>query len=168
MKKYLVLIAVLTVVLFAGSAFSEEVFKPNKNNTGQIGTSSRYWRLGYFGTLTGTTVVTEDPDIIYTVASKDWGDASGTWTLSATEAKASIIYNQNSSVAGWVIVAPSAHRIYTVYNNGSATGTFKKSGGTGVPVAARAVLTVAYFAIGSSTDYHVISSAENVPTTDQL
>jgi hypothetical protein len=71
MKKYLAVIAVITMLVFAGTAIAEEVFAPGKNNSGTIGSSSRSWRKGYFqslyiagGTLTSTA------DIVATTSSQ--------------------------------------------------------------------------------------------------
>lgn len=167
MKRLFAMVAVLAV-LFSGVCFGAEQLFPSKDNSGSLGKSTRYWGSAYITDVYGTTVHTADPNIIQSVASKDWSDASGTWTLSSTESKAYIIYNQNSSVASWVIIAPAEKRVYTVYNNGAGAGTFKKSGGTGVTIPAYGIYQVAYFAVGASEDYHVLSSGSVVPTADRL
>lgn len=166
MKKLcVVLMAVAMVVaLFSVSALAVEAFFPSQHNKGTLGKSDRTWGSAYVKDVYGTTVHTSDPNIIQTVASKDWSDASGTWTLSSTEAKAYVIYNQNTSVANWVIVAPAEHRVFSVVNNGSAAGTFKATGAeAGVSIPAYAVYQLAYFQMGSSPDYFVIASGPTVP-----
>lgn len=164
MKKFLVVL-VAAAILFSGACFGAEQFYPSKNNSGSLGKSTRYWGSAYVTDVYGTTVHTSDPNVIQSVASKDWGDASGTWTLSATQSKAYVIYNQNTSVANWVIVAPSEQRVYTIYNNGSAAGRFKASGSeAGVAIPAYAVYQLAYFQNGASSDYFAIASSVTVPT----
>lgn len=164
MKRLFAMVAVLAV-LFSGVCFGAEQIYPSKGNSGSLGKSTRYWGSAYITDVYGTTVHTSDPNIIQSVASKDWGDASGTWTLSSTQSKAYIIYNQNTSVANWVIVAPAEQRVYTVYNNGAAAGTFKSTTAeAGVSIPAYGVYQVAYFQNGASSDYFAIASSVVVPT----
>lgn len=167
MKKWFgsLAMALAFAVLLSGTVFAVEQFNPTKHNKGTLGTSNRTWGSAYLKDVYGTTVHTSDPNIVQSVASKDWGDASGTWTLSATEKKAFLIYNQNTSVANWVIVAPAEQRVYTVYNNGAAAGKFKATGAeAGVSIPAYAVYQVMYFQNGPSPDYFAIASSVVVPT----
>lgn len=164
MKK-LFAVLVAAAILFSGVCFAAEEFHPSKSGKGSLGTANRVWGSAYVNDVYGTTVHTSDPNIIQSVASKDWGDASGTWTLSATQSKAFVIYNQNTSVANWVIVAPAEQRVYTVYNNGSAAGRFKSTTSeAGVAIPAYAVYQLAYFQNGASSDYFAIASSVTVPT----
>ncbi len=111
-------------------------------------------------TLTSPTItqpaITSMDWTIY-VASHDFGGATGTWTLSATEKLAQILYVQGSTPDGSVIIGPSEYRQYTVFcaEIPGATGniTIKKTGGTGVTVAIGKSATVAYFPAYATTDY---------------
>lgn len=152
-KKLTVMAVVMMVVvmLFSTVAFSTEIFKPTKSKTGQVGTSSRIYKYGFFDILPGFRVE---------VASKDWATATGDWALSTTEKRARIIYAYNTGGTGSTITAPSeVGRIYTVYNNSGYAITILKSGGSGVAINNGVVATVAYFQTNGSTDYHLISSA---------
>lgn len=145
MKKYLVLIAVIMVLAFAGTVIAEEQFFPPRNNTGQIGKSGRVWREGNFydmnisGTLTNTGVYTgtiASADITYiTTASKDFGWATSIWELSTTEAQSRILFASGATPEGAVIVAPSAGRSYIVLNYTNWPMRVKATGMVGMRIA---------------------------------
>lgn len=162
MKRLFAVILVLAVIMLSVTCFAEEVYKPGKNDSGLIGTSSRYWRAGYFTTLnattlTGATVTATDPDFKYTIASKDFGSATAEWTLTAAQQKASVIYCYRSTPAGSVIIAPVATgRAYTVFNHSDWPVTIKKSGGTGISISAGSVATAMFFSSATTYDYMAI------------
>lgn len=152
MKRVFAVVLVLAVLALSVTCFAEEVFKPRNNNTGLIGDSGHFWRQGFFQTLSGFRVE---------IASKDWGAATGAWTLSATEKRAAILYLYNTSGTGSTIVAPSeSGRVYTVFNNSGYAVTIKKSGGTGISIANGKVASVAYFTSHASTDYMRLTADE--------
>jgi hypothetical protein len=136
MKKYLVLIAIVMVLAFAGTVIAEEQFFPPRNNTGQIGKSGRVWREGNFynGNFTGTLTATGDLYYI-TTASKDFGWATAIWELSATEAQSRILFASGATPEGAVIVAPSAARSYIVYNYTNWPLRVKATGTVGMRIA---------------------------------
>lgn len=150
MKRYVAVITVVAMLLMAVGCFAAETFVPGKPNTGSIGTAAKPWATGYFTTL-------QNPR--YTVASKDWGSATGTWTLSTTEQRAKVLYMKSCGGTGSSIVAPSEEgRIYTVFNHCGYTVTIKKSGGTGVSIANGKVASVMYFTSSATTDYMRITA----------
>lgn len=150
MKKYFAMFVVLAVLMLSVTCFAEEIFAPGFNDTGTIGTTSRYWGEGYFDKMA---------NFRYEVASKDWGSATGTWTLNATEQRAALLYVKSLSATGGLIVAPSEEgRVYRVYNNGGYSITIKKSGGTGILINNNVCATVMYFTTSGGTDYHLIAS----------
>lgn len=147
MKKYLAVIAVLIVLTFAVSCFAEEVYAPGINNSGQIGTSSRVWRNGYFqnlyisgGTLTSPTIVSPvitAPNITTVIASHDFSSSTADWVLSATEKTAKIVLIRAPAAGPANIIAPSEVRTYYVVNQSTAVSgdmTIKASGGTGIVI----------------------------------
>lgn len=154
MKKVTALVVIL-VLLLAVTAFSAEVVAPGKANTGSIGTAAKPWATGYFTTGYFTTL--SNPR--YTVASKDWGSTSGTWTLSATEQKAMVIYTKSANGAISVVGPSEEGRVYHVYNNSGQTLTFKKSAGTGVTITNGNAAIVVYFTTAAGTDYQKIAIA---------
>ncbi len=135
MKKYFALILVLAVIALSVTCFAEEVYKPGRHNTGTIGTSSYYWRQGYFTSLNNARVP---------VSTHDFESASVAWTLSATEKESRFLY-VSAAADGAVIIGPSeTGRIYTLYNNSGQAITLKKSGGTGISIANGKVATLIY------------------------
>lgn len=152
MKKVTVAVIIL-IMLMAVTAFSAEVVAPGKANTGSIGTAAKPWANGYFTTL-------QNPR--YTVASKDWGSTTGTWTLSATEQRAMVLYMKSGSGTGSSIVAPSEEgRVYYVFNNSGYAVTIKKASGTGVSIANGKVAAVMYFTSSATTDYMRLTADES-------
>lgn len=93
MKKYFAVIMIAAVLMLSVTCFAEEVYKPSKHNSGTIGTSTQYWRQGYFQTLANAKVQ---------VSNKDWASATGTWTLSTS----TNIYGYNIA-KGYVVYAKS-------------------------------------------------------------
>lgn len=152
MKKYFAVIMIAAVLMLSVTCFAEEVYKPSKHNSGTIGTSTQYWRQGYFQTLANAKVQ---------VSNKDWASATGTWTLSTTEQQSNILYMYSCGGTGSSVIGPSeAGRVYTVFNRCGYTVTFKKSGGTGVSIGNNTAVTVAYLTLSSATaDYVPIASA---------
>jgi len=153
MKKVFAVIAVMAVFLMVAlPVMAEEVFAPGHNDTGTIGTSGKYWRMGYFDTLANAKV---------SVSNKDWASATGTWTLSTTEQASNILYMTSCGGTGSTVIGPSeAGRMYTIFNRCGYTVTFKKSGGTGVSVGNNTAVTVAYLTLSTATaDYVPIASA---------
>ena len=168
MKKYLVLISIVMVLAFAGTVIAEEQFFPPRNNTGQIGKSGRVWREGNFYTLNSTDAnisATADiggpfSNIVYLQpASKNFGSATAIWELSATEAKAHIIYAFGASPNGAQIVAPSVARAYTVFNNSSYPVLFRATGQPGLMIATTTAQKVIYMALTGSTSDYVLAGA---------
>lgn len=152
MKKYLVLIAVIMVLAFAGTVVAEEQFFPPRNNTGQIGKSGRVWGQGHFytgnftdvnvsGTLTATDTVvpgtlTATGDLYYiTTASKDFGWATSIWELSTTEAQSRILFASGATPEGAIIVPPSKARSYIIYNYTNWPIRVKATGMVGLRIA---------------------------------
>lgn len=153
-----VMMVVMMVIAFTATCFSAEMLRPTKNGSGYVGTASRMWGNGYFSSLTGTTItgtslVTTGPDFRYTIASKDWGTASGDWTLSATEKVAALIYVYNAGGATNIVAPAETGRVYTVFNNSGQNVTIKKSGGTGITIANGKVASVMYFQSHATNDY---------------
>lgn len=148
MKRFIALALALTLV-FSVAGFAEEVIAPKGNATGKIGTSTKVWGYGYFDRL---------PGYRYTVASKDWGNTSGTWTLSATEKQARLLYVKSANGAINIVAPSEEGRVYTVFNNSGQTCTIKKSAGTGISVSNGKVATVMYFSSNATTDYMRIAS----------
>ncbi len=141
MKKYLVLIAIVMVLAFAGTVIAEEQFFPPRNNTGQIGKAGRVWREGNFtdifgvdGSFSGTLTATGDLYYV-TTASKDFGWATAVWELSATEAKSRILFASGATPEGAIIVAPTAARSYIVYNYTNWPLRVKATGCVGLRIA---------------------------------
>lgn len=165
MKRIFASILILMFVL-AGVSMAAEVYKPGKTSGSSIGTSGKPWGSGYYDYLYGVRIQ-GTPDFTHAVASRDFGTASTQWTLSETEARASIIYKQNGA-AGTVIVLPSTNRIYHFINNDATTVTVKKSGGTGVLFGAYAQGVIAYMTQGATTDYFIIGATGQVLTSDRL
>jgi len=151
MKRFIALALVL-MFMVAATGYAEEVFAPGRHNTGKIGTSSKYWANGYFTNLANAKV---------SVSNKDWGSATGTWTLSAKEQKSSILYMTACGNTGSSVIGPSeTGRVYTVFNRCGYAVTFKKSGGTGVSIGNNTAVTVAYLTLSTATaDYVPIASA---------
>lgn len=152
MKRFVSIgLVVLMILGIAAASFAEEVFAPGRNNTGTIGKDTRFWRQGFFQTLSGFRVE---------IASKDWGGASDEWTLNATERRAAILYLYNAA-SGATIVGPSeSGRVYTVFNNSGQSVTIKKASGTGIAIGNGKVATVAYFTSNASTDYMRLTADE--------
>jgi hypothetical protein len=165
MKKYLVLIAIVMVLAFAGTVIAEEQFLPPRNNTGQIGKSGRVWREGNFYTGNFNTVnvddtITATADLYYiTTASHDFGHAKGIWTLSADEAKSRILFASGASPDGCTIIAPGYSRSYLVYNFGSTRLLVKATGGSGWKVATMSGQEVIFFKLTGSTNDYVLAGA---------
>lgn len=76
-------------------------------------------------------------------ATHDYAGAAADWTLSATEKtkKYLVVSNSNAAVN---IIAPTEEREYTIVNKTSYAVTIKKSGGTGVSIAAGKTARVFY------------------------
>lgn len=122
---------------------------------------------GTLATLAGTEALTNKtltspvlntPSIVITSASHDFNNATGTWTLSATEKTAQILYVYGATADGSLIIGPSEGRIYHVFNGsniGVATGniTIRKTGGAGVVIATGKAAQVGYFVTSATTDY---------------
>lgn len=51
MKRFIVMAVGLILMITTGISFAVEIIKPKANNSGTIGTSSRYWSRGYFTAL---------------------------------------------------------------------------------------------------------------------
>jgi hypothetical protein len=145
MKRFFALTLIAVFILVGtGIATAAEKYAPGQANTGNIGTTSKPWQYGYFQYLPGFRVE---------IASKDWGTASGEWTLSATEQRAALIYVRNAGGATSIVAPSETGRVYTVFNNSGQNVTIKKSGGVGITIANGKVATVMYFQSNASTDY---------------
>jgi hypothetical protein len=112
MKRLIVAMAVILFVAWVGVSYSAELFAPNQNKTGTIGTSTRMW---------GDVWVNRMNNPIMRFASHDYNSLTVPWTLSATERQADILFVTGVGNGVSVdIIAPSEQRLYYVFNGGLA------------------------------------------------
>ncbi len=88
-------------------------------------------------------------DITYAVSAHSYGGSNTDWTLTKAESKSLFLYIYNAAGSISIIAPNTAGKMYIVRNSTSETVTIKKSGGTGIEIAAGKTAAV----IHSGSDY---------------
>jgi len=117
------------------------------------GRESGSFNSGDWDLLIGPIVITDasqlltNKKLVKNQATHDYGGGTSDWVLSTSEQRAETLVATNSGGAAAIIAPQSAGYRYTVVNNTSNALAIKKSGGTGVIIAAGKTASVEY--IGS-------------------